>query len=96
MYLCSVVSDSLRPYGLLPARLLCPWDSPGKNTRVDCHALLQGIIPNPGIKPMSPMTPALAAGLFATSATWEAPVILYYYYYCHKKAINDQRIKNAV
>ena len=25
-----------------PARLLCPWDSPGKNTEVDCHALLQG------------------------------------------------------
>ena len=33
----SVVSDSLRPYGLYPARLLCPWDSPGKNTRVGCH-----------------------------------------------------------
>ena len=26
-----------------PARLLCLWDSPGKNTRVGCHALLQGI-----------------------------------------------------
>ena len=39
----SVVSDSLRPYGLQPARLLCPWDSPDKNTRVDCCALLQGI-----------------------------------------------------
>ena len=26
-----------------PARLLCPWDSPGKNTGVGCHALLQGI-----------------------------------------------------
>ena len=25
------------------ARLLCPWDSPGKNTGVGCHALLQGI-----------------------------------------------------
>ena len=30
----SVVSDSLRPHGLWPARLLCPWDSPGKNTGV--------------------------------------------------------------
>ena len=29
--------------GLQPARLLCPWDSPGKNTGVGCHALLQGI-----------------------------------------------------
>ena len=26
-----------------PARLLCPWDSPGKHTGVGCHALLQGI-----------------------------------------------------
>ena len=34
---------TLRPYGLQPARLLCPWDSHGKNTGVGCHALLQGI-----------------------------------------------------
>ena len=39
----SVMSDSLPPYGLQPTRLLCPWDSPGKNTEVGCHALLQGI-----------------------------------------------------
>ena len=39
----SVVSDFLSPFGLLPARLLCPWDCPGKNTGVGCHALLQGI-----------------------------------------------------
>ena len=30
----SVVSGSLRPLGLWPTWLLCPWDSPGKNTRV--------------------------------------------------------------
>ena len=30
-----------RPYGLQPDRLLCPWDLPGKNTGVGCHALLQ-------------------------------------------------------
>ena len=29
---CSVTSDSLGPHGLKPARLLCPWNSPGKNT----------------------------------------------------------------
>ena len=28
----SVMSDSLQPYGLQPTRLLCPWDSPSKNT----------------------------------------------------------------
>ena len=37
----SVVSDSARPHGLQPTRLLCPWDSPGKNTGVGCHFLLQ-------------------------------------------------------
>ena len=37
----SVTSDSLQSPGLQPARLLCPWDSPGKNSGVGCHALLQ-------------------------------------------------------
>ena len=39
----SVVSDSLPPHGPQPARLLCPWDFPGKDTAVGCHFLLQGI-----------------------------------------------------
>ena len=30
------------------ARLLCPWNSPGKNTGVGCHSLLQGIFPTLG------------------------------------------------
>ena len=29
----------------------CPWDSPGKNTGVDCHSLLQGIFPTQGLNP---------------------------------------------
>ena len=37
------MSDSVRPHGLQPTRLLCPWDSPGKNAGVGCHFLLQGI-----------------------------------------------------
>ena len=37
---CSVVSDSSRPHGLQPARLLRPWDFPGKSTGVGCHCLL--------------------------------------------------------
>ena len=36
---------------LPPARLLCPWDSPGKNTGVGCHALFQGIFPTQGSNP---------------------------------------------
>ena len=41
---CSVASNTLQPPGLYPARLLCPWDFPGKNIGVDCHYLLQGIL----------------------------------------------------
>ena len=44
----SVLSDSLRPHGLQPTRLLCPWDSPGKNTGLGCRFLLQGIFPTQG------------------------------------------------
>ena len=36
---CLILCD---PTG--PARLLCPWDSPGKNTGVGCHCLLQEMI----------------------------------------------------
>ena len=35
------MSDSLRPRGLQPTRLLRPWDFPGKSTGVGCHCLLQ-------------------------------------------------------
>ena len=50
VYVCvcvssSVVSDSLQPYGLQPARLLHPWDFLGKNTAVGWHFFLQGIFP---------------------------------------------------
>ena len=46
---CSVVSNSLHPHGLQPARLLCSWDSPGKTTGVGCHFLLQGIFLTQGM-----------------------------------------------
>ena len=39
---------SLWPHGREPARLLCPRNSPGKNTRVGCHSLHQGIVPTQG------------------------------------------------
>ena len=35
----------------IPTRILCPWDSPGKNTGVFCHFLLQGIFPTQGSNP---------------------------------------------
>ena len=41
----SVMSDSLWPHGLEPARLLFPWSFPEKNTVVGTHSLLQGLFP---------------------------------------------------
>ena len=35
------MSDSLRPHGLKPTRLVRPWDFPGKSAGVGCHSLLQ-------------------------------------------------------
>ena len=38
---CPAASDSVRPHRRQPTRLLCPWDSPGKNAGVGCHFFLQ-------------------------------------------------------
>ena len=53
MDICKHVADFLRctpetNTTLQPARLLCPWDSPGKNTGVGSHSLLQRIFPTQG------------------------------------------------
>ena len=64
---CLVVSDSLQPHALQPARLICPWDSPGKNTEVVCHSLLQGIFPKQSLNPRS----CIADGFFTVCATRE-------------------------
>ena len=66
------LSDSLQPYDLQPARLLCPWDSPGKNTGVGYCAFLQGDLPNPGIKPTSLISTCIGRQFFTTKDTWEA------------------------
>ena len=75
-YVTSVMFNSLQPYGLYPTKLLCPWDYPGKNTGVGCHALLQGIFLTQGLNLRLLYFPALAGRFFITSTTWEA-LILY-------------------
>ena len=59
---------------MLPYRVLCPGGSPGKNTGVGCHALLQGDLFNAEIEPGSHYVPSLAGRFFTTSNGWEAPV----------------------
>ena len=62
------MSDSVQPYELQPARLLCPWDFPGKNTGMGCRALLRGISPTQGSN-WHLSSPAVASRFFTTSAT---------------------------
>ena len=59
---------SVWPYGLQPTRLLCPWDFPGKNTGVGCHALFHGIFLAQGSNPCLLYLPALS-GKFCTTST---------------------------
>ena len=55
---CYVVTKShltlLLPYGLQPARLLCPWDFPGKSIGVGLPFPFPGDLPDPGIESVSP------------------------------------------
>ena len=90
LYICTcihavtlVVPDSLRPYGCQPARLLCPWDFPGMNTGVGCHALLQGIFPIQGLNSCLITSPALAGGFFTANAAWEEALYMYMYSHVH-------------
>ena len=64
----SYLMDSLKP-----ARLLCPWNSPGVNTRVSSHALLQGIFLTQGLSPhLLSLLHWQSGSLFTTSATCKA------------------------
>ena len=56
------MSDSLRPHGPQPTRLLCPWDTPGQSTGGGCHFLLQGIFLTQGSNTRLCTPPALRAG----------------------------------
>ena len=78
-----------------PTRLLRPWGSPAKNTGVGCHLLCQGELPNPGIEPLSLMSPALADGFFTTSTTWEDPCNMNNTASCQKSVFITQLFTEA-
>ena len=52
---------TLQPYGPKPTRLLCPWNSPGKNIGVGSQALLHRLLPPQGSNPSLLLSPALQA-----------------------------------
>ena len=86
-----VVPNSLQPHGLQPARLLCPWNSPGKYwSRLPFPPLED--LPNRVIKPGSPSSPTLA-GEFLTSEplgkpyTFSYQTLILVYTYCWQELV---------
>ena len=75
------------------ARLLCRWDSPGKNTGVGCHFLLQGIFCTQGSNLYCWHLTALTCGFFTTSATWEAPFVSIYHSPVLSESLQKQKVK---
>ena len=63
LFSCSVMSNTLEPCGLYPARLFCLRNFLGKSTQGGCHFLLQMILPTHGLN----LSSALAGGFFTTS-----------------------------
>ena len=72
----SVMSDSLQPCGLKPAKLLCPWGFSSQEYWSGLSCPPPRDLLDPGIKPSSLMSPTLARGFFTISATQEAPSLI--------------------
>ena len=81
------VSDSLWPHELWSARLLCPWNSPGKNTDMGCHALIQGIFPTQGSNPSLPHCKQILYHL----SHWGSPRILEWVAYPFSRGFSQPR-----
>ena len=69
--MCSIVSNSLWPYGLNLTMFLCLWDFPAKDTGVGCYFLLQGIFPTQGSYLYLLHLLTLAGKFFNHWATWD-------------------------
>ena len=95
----SVVSDSLQPHGLYLARLLSPWNFPGKNTGLGCHFLLQGIFLTWDQTWVSHV-PCITRWILYHWAIWEAPTAAEVSYYfirgTLRKYILDQTAQSAI
>ena len=65
---CLILSDSVRPHGQQPTRLLCPWGFSRQEYWSGLPCPPPGDLPNPGIEPGSLIPHALASRFFTTSA----------------------------
>ena len=68
----SVVSNSSRPRGLQPTRLLCPWDFPGESTGVGCHCLLQRGMGAAQQHLLVHIGTGIAQGIFNSKNLWDS------------------------
>ena len=82
MCVCPVMSDSFRPHGLQPARLLCPWNFPRQEYWSGLPFPTPPDLPNAGIEPTSPAWQVDSSPL----APPEKPICVYIYAYLHKPA----------
>ena len=64
--LTCMLSCSVQPYGLQPAKLLCPWDFPGRKYWSGLPFPPPVDLPDPGIKPTSPVSPVFVDWFFTT------------------------------
>ena len=71
---CLVTSNSLQPRGLQPARLLCPWNFPGKNTGVVAISSSRGFSWPRGQTHIS----CIGRQILYYCTTWESPQAIYY------------------
>ena len=86
------MSDSLRPYGLQPCRLLCPGNSPGKNTGVGSHSLLQGIFLTQGSNlNLLPCRQILYHLSHQGSPTRERAIVVFFPFLLSAQKIKDTR-----
>ena len=58
------MSNSLRPDGLQPTRFLCPWHVPRQECWNGLPFPIPEYLPNPGIQPVSRLSPAVAGAFF--------------------------------
>ena len=72
------------------AHHFCPWDSPGKNTGVGCHAILQRIFPTHDQTHISYISSCIDRRFFTTAPPGKANLYLYLYLYLSHFAVQQK------
>ena len=86
------MSDSVRPHRWQPTRLPHPWDSPGKNTEVGCHFLLQRM----KMKRESEVAQSCATLMTPWTEAYQAPPSMGFIYFLENKKLEERCLKNKM